>query len=107
MTKRDIAAKFRELERLGFKVLNFGDNRQTRIASKDMTDSLVVGHGFVHFVEIKMIKTQDRFRDGQKIFGQKLKRAEKDNKKVFYHIVNENNHKKVIDNIILMQSGVR
>ncbi len=102
MNKADIATKFKELEKLGYKVLNFGDNRRTRIASKDMTDLLIVGHGCVHFAEIKIISTKDRFYEGQKKFAEKLKLAERKNSKVFYWVVTENNCKTIINNIILL-----
>jgi len=101
VTKGDVADKFKLLETIGFVVKNSGTKSRTTRGVKGKLDIFVAGHGYIHYVEVK-IRKDNKLSDAQKKVYEALKKAEKANPKVFVWLATENNYTQIWDKIVLM-----
>ena len=98
MTKALIGTDFKKLEKLGFKVFNFSNNRALRNGMKDFVDIFVVGHKRTFAIEIKIGK--DKLSAGQEVTRRLFEQCDN------YHLATENNYKNII-NLIEWCAGER
>lgn len=83
-TKADINTIFKSLERFGYKVKSFGDNRRGRKASKSWVDNIIFNRKYFICVETKTEDTKDRLSEGQKETAELLSNISTLNKTFYY-----------------------
>jgi hypothetical protein len=106
ISKADIGKAFRQLEKHGYKVWNFGFKNRLTSGMKDWVDVIVAGGLKIYFLEIKVGK--DELSDGQKSTAGILMTLETllkpfrdiEPKRFFYRIVTESNYQDIIQKIL-------
>jgi len=95
VTKSDIAKSFKEIEKFGGIVLNFGDNRRGRKAVTGKADCEIIYHS-MFMIEIKVGK--DIFSEKQITYGLKILNLLRVG--LYYLIATEDNYSDVKDAIL-------
>lgn len=99
ITKSDIAKSFKEIEKFGGIVLNFGDNRKGRKAITGKADVEIL-YKSLFIIEIKVGK--DKFSDKQIKYAIELLQLKTEG--VYYIIANEKNYLNIKDAILKQYS---
>lgn len=100
MTKTEATAKINNLKKLGYKVINFNSQRRFNKSQKDFVDYVVIGKGFIYFIELKIGK--DKLSPGQEETKKLLEDAVTSNLTVKYLLITENNIEEML-NVIYYQ----
>ncbi len=102
--KTRITEIFKELEKFGYKVFTFNSNKAVPKGTRDFVDHLIIGHGRVIFVEVKIGK--DTMSAGQEQTHALLGRAVAQNKLVESFVIKEAVHAAAIrERIIQAKDG--
>ena len=100
-TKSLIAERLKKLEKFGYIVKSFGDNRRGRTGTKGWVDSVVFNVRTIVFIEVKTKDTNDSFYPEQKEVGKKLSSIATMNKHLHYIILkNLGDTEKFIENLL-------
>lgn len=97
MTKTDITASLKNLEKHGFKVYTFNSNKPMPKGLRGLPDHLIIGNMYQWWLEVKIGK--DTEKPDQKTFREMIEKFERKNKVVKYRQVNENNLAEIIQEI--------
>lgn len=91
MTKSEITAKLKQLEKYGFKVITFNHYKRMPAGATGFIDHIVTStKGLsMYFLEVKI--GRDRESEKQKEFRQIIEKFESRNKVIKHRIVTENN----------------
>lgn len=97
MTKKEIAKKFAELRKYGYKVFSFNSNRYMNKATVGFPDYVVIKCGFLFFIEVKLNK--DKYTIAQQEVRDNIGQVIDKNKTIVYKTVTEKNVDEVINEI--------
>lgn len=86
-TKKEIGEIFRSLEKFGYKVKSFGDNRKGRKGQSGWVDVVVFNRKYFIAIEIKTTSTKDKFSEEQKQTAEFLSSIMAVNKTFYYEII--------------------
>uniref|UniRef100_A0A6H2A2P8 VRR-NUC domain-containing protein n=1 Tax=viral metagenome TaxID=1070528 RepID=A0A6H2A2P8_9ZZZZ len=86
-TKAKIGGIFRGLDKYGYKVKSFGDNRSLRKGQSGWIDVVIYNYKYFICIEIKTTDTKDKFSDEQKETAKMLSSIMAINKTFYYQVI--------------------